>query len=172
MGKELLGLSSSQIGLGQTAVNLLNLMTLYHAGLFADRYGRKAVIVPATIVSGLSVALFALAPNYLAYMLASCVWGLGSGISGPAPAAYVADLSPPNLRGQLFGLYRSVADSGYIVGPLLLGWLTEVSGYATPLWLTCGLFLISGALFARFAPELHRRPVAAPREAVAETTAP
>ena len=59
---------------------------------------------------------------------------------------------------RLFGLYRSVADCGYVAGPLLLGWLAGVRGYSAPLLLTAAMFLVSGALFARFAPELYRRP--------------
>ncbi len=158
LGKESIGLSSSQIGVAMTLVNLLNIATLYHAGTLSDRFGRKWVIVPATLVSGLSVAMFALSHNYMMFLLSAAVWGIGSGVSGPSPAAYVADISPPALRGQMFGLYRSVSDSGYIVGPLLLGWLADVTGYTTPLMLTAGMFLVSGALFAVFAPEFHRRP--------------
>jgi MFS family permease len=95
------------------------------------------------------------------------VWGLGSGIAGPAPAAYVADIAPPELRGRAFGLYRSVADSGYIVGPIVLGWMAGETGYTLPLLLTGLLFLTTATLFLRFAPETGRlqahplsRPVA------------
>lgn len=161
LGTEQIGLSASRVGFALTFVWLLNIATLYHAGAFSDRFGRKWVIVPATLVSGIAVAMFALSGSYAMFLLSAGVWGVGSGLSGPSPAAYVADIAPAALRGRVFGLYRSVSDSGYIVGPLLLGWLADVSGYAAPLLLTAALFLISGALFALFAPEFHRRPIAA-----------
>lgn len=164
LGKERLDLSASQIGLAMTAVNVLNIATLYWAGVLADRFGRKPVIAPATIVSGLSLAIWAWAGGYPAFLLASMVWGLGSGIAGPAPAAYVADLAPSELRGRVFGAFRSVADAGYIVGPLFLGWLVDAAGYEAPLLLTAAMFLVSGAVFWVLAPEFHR---AAPRVAPA-----
>ncbi len=157
LGKDRMGASEAQIGLVQTLAQVVNLAVLYHAGLLADRLGRKRVIVPATLVCGLAMALFALSGNYATYLLSAFVWGLGSGFAGPSPAAYVADLAPPALRGRVFGAYRSLADSGYIVGPILLGWLAGVGGYALPLLLTAALFLLSGTLFGLAAPELALR---------------
>lgn len=157
LGKDRVGLGESQIGFAQTLAQVVNLAVLYHAGLLADRLGRKRVIVPATLVCGLAVAMFALSGSYATYLLSALVWGLGSGFAGPSPAAYVADLAPPALRGRVFGAYRSLADSGYIVGPILLGWLAGVGGYGLPLTLTAALFLLSGALFGLAAPELALR---------------
>lgn len=157
LGKDRVGLGESQIGFAQTLAQVVNLAVLYHAGLLADRLGRKRVIVPATLVCGLAVAMFALSGSYAIYLLSALVWGLGSGFAGPSPAAYVADLAPPALRGRVFGAYRSLADSGYIVGPILLGWLAGVGGYGLPLTLTAALFLLSGALFGLAAPELALR---------------
>jgi multidrug resistance protein len=157
LGKDRLGLSDAQIGYTQTLAQAVNLAVLYHAGLLADRLGRKRVIVPATLVCGLALALFALSGGYAVYLLSALVWGLGSGFAGPSPAAYVADLAPPALRGRVFGAYRSLADSGYIVGPILLGWLAGVGGYGLPLVLTAALFLLSGTLFGLAAPELAIR---------------
>lgn len=161
LGKDRMGASEAQIGLVQTLAQVVNLAVLYHAGLLADRLGRKRVIVPATLMCGLAMAMFALSGSYALYLLSALVWGLGSGFAGPSPAAYVADIAPPELRGRVFGAYRSLADSGYIVGPILLGWLAGVGGYGLPLLLTAALFLLSGALFGFVAPEPHRRPAMA-----------
>lgn len=156
LGEHRIGLSATQIGLAMTLINALNIATLYHSGALADRHGRRRVIVPATFVSGLSVALFAVSGSYAVFLLAAVIWGLGSGLSGPAPAAYVADLAPAEQRGRLFGIYRSISDSGYIAGPLLLGWMADAGGYTLPLLLTAAMFLLSGTLFTAFAPETKR----------------
>ena len=165
-----LGLSQWQIGSAMTVISLMNLATVYHTGVAADRFGRKAVIVPATVISGLSVALFIVADSFVWFVVAALVWGIGAGVSGPAPSAYVADLAPPEQRGRVFGAYRAASDSGYVVGPLLLGWLAGVTGYDAPLWLTAALFVVVGLLFARFAPELHQRR--RPAKQAAETATP
>lgn len=157
MGRERLGLSPAQIGLALTLVNVLNIATLYHSGALSDRFGRKPVIWPSTVISGLSLLAFAWSGGYLAFIGSALLWGLASGISGPSPGAYIADLAPAAQRGRLIGIYRTCADAGYVVGPLLLGWLVGVAGFSAPLVLTAALFVLSGMLFALLAPETHPR---------------
>ena len=156
LGSERLGLSATQIGLTLTLVSMIQLAVIYHAGVLSDRFGRRPVIWPSTILSGVSMAAFALSGSEGAFFASALLWGMASGISGPSPAAYVADLAPAELRGRMFGLYRACSDAGYIVGPLLLGWLTARSGFNAPLLLTAAMFIIFGVLFALLAPETHQ----------------
>lgn len=162
VGRERLGLSSAQIGLTLTLVSVLNIATLYHSGVLSDRFGRKPVIWPSTVISGVSVAAFAFSGGYVAFLGSALLWGLASGVSGPSPGAYIADLAPATRRGRIFGLYRTCSDAGYIVGPLLLGWLVSLVGYTAPLLLTTAMFLVAGGLFALFAPETHPQLGTAP----------
>ena len=157
LGRERIGISPTQIGMALTLVNVLNIATLYHAGALSDRFGRKPVIWPSTVISGLSMVAFALSDSYLAYLGGALLWGLASGIAGPSPGAYITDLAPAALRGRIFGLYRTCGDAGYIAGPLLLGWLVSLAGFSAPLLLTAGMFVVAGGLFALFAPETHAR---------------
>jgi MFS transporter, DHA1 family, multidrug resistance protein len=151
-----LGLSPDQIGLSLTVVSLANLAMVYFSGLLVDRFGRKTVIVPSTLLTGLSMASFVLAPSF-GWLLASCAfWGVAGGISGPAPAAYAADMAPSGMNAVTMSSYRMMADLGYVVGPMLLGWLADVSGNETSLLVTAVMFLVSGMLFALFAPESTR----------------
>jgi DHA1 family multidrug resistance protein-like MFS transporter len=136
---------------------VLNIATLYHAGTLSDRFGRKPVIWPSTVIAGLSMLAFAASGGYLAFIGSALLWGLASGISGPSPGAYIADLAPPERRGRVIGAFRTCSDAGYIVGPLLLGWLADVAGFTVPLVTTAILFAVAGGLFGLLAPETHRR---------------
>ena len=157
LGREWIQLSASQIGYAFSLIAVLNIMTIYLSGSLADRFGRKPVIAPAMLVEGIGLALFAFSPSYWMFMLSAAVWGLGAGISGPAPAAYVTDLAPEAVRARVVGYSRSMADAGYIVGPLALGAIAARYGYATPLLLTAGVIVVAGALFWVLAPEFDRR---------------
>lgn len=157
LGRELINLSASQIGYALTLISMLNLATIYFSGSLADRFGRKPVIVPSMLVEGIGLVIFAFSPSYPMFMLSAAVWGLGAGISGPAPAAYVTDLAPEEVRARIIGYSRSVADAGYIVGPLGLGVIASRFGYEAPLLLTAGVIGVAGALFWAFAPEFDRR---------------
>jgi len=52
-----LGLSAEQIGLGLGLASLVGLVLIYPSGVLVDRYGRKIVIMPATLVSGVSLVV-------------------------------------------------------------------------------------------------------------------
>ncbi len=153
MGAAKLGLSPDQLGVILTLVSLSNLAMVYFSGMLVDRFGRKTVIVPSTFLAGLSLAAFALSSSYEWMLFSAIFWGVAGGISGPAPAAYAADMAPPGMNAITMSSYRMVADLGYVVGPLLLGWIADGFSSEASLYVTCGLFLVSCALFTLFAPE-------------------
>ena len=58
------GMTTGQIGFGMVLGSVAGLIAAYPAGSLSDRFGRKAIIVPATIISGVTMALFCFAPSY------------------------------------------------------------------------------------------------------------
>ena len=68
---------------------------------------------------------------------------LGTGTAGPAPAAYVADIAPPRMRGVAVALYRSAGDIGFLAAPPLLGLLAET--VSIPAAMVVSAVLLSGA---------------------------
>jgi MFS transporter, DHA1 family, multidrug resistance protein len=156
-----LGLAADQIGLGLSLISLGALLLAYPSGAMVDRLGRKAVIVPAMVVTGLSVGLFALATSYAWYLAACAVWSIGLGISSDAPGAYAADSAPPGMNAAAMSAYRMLSDCGYVLGPLVLGLIADGLGGTTALVATGALLVGSGALFARLAPETYRPRAAA-----------
>lgn len=153
IGADRLGLSAIGIGNVLTVAAVLNVVAVPIAGWSIDRFGRKRTIVPSTIVSSLGVFLFAVAPNVTTFVAAAMVLGIGTGIAGPAPAAYVADLAKGQSYGTTMGLFRTVSDLGFVVGPVLLGWLADQRGLSFSLYINSGLLLVAGVVFAAVARE-------------------
>jgi MFS family permease len=154
-----LGLNADRIGLGLALASLVGLVVIYPSGVLVDRYGRKSVIVPATFMAGISLVLFLLAPSY-AWFLAGCVaWSLASGVGGAAPAAYAADVAPPGMNAAAMSGFRMLADLGYVVGPIALGLAADLVGADATLGGAALLLAATALLFARFAPETHRRGI-------------
>jgi DHA1 family multidrug resistance protein-like MFS transporter len=152
-----LALTTERIGLGLALASVVGLALAYPAGVLVDRFGRKVVIVPATIVSGVSILLFLVAPSY-GWFLAGCVaWSVAAGVSGAAPAAYAADVAPAGMNAAAMSSFRMLSDLGYVVGPVALGAITDVFGPETALAGTAALLAAVALLFARFAPETYRR---------------
>jgi MFS family permease len=151
-----LALTAEHLGVGLAVASVAGLALAYPAGVLVDRCGRKAVIVPSTIVSGIALVLFLVAPSY-AWFLAGCVtWSVAVGVSGAAPAAYAADVAPAGMNAAAMSAYRMLSDLGYVVGPIALGVITDVFGSETALTATAALLVAVALLFARFAPETYR----------------
>jgi MFS family permease len=156
-----LGLDPFQIGTALTLGNFVNLGVTPVSGFLVDRFGRRPIIIPGTLASGVAFAAFALVQSYPLFLIACIFWGLAVGIGGSAPGAYAADLAPPGANGATMGLYRTLADAGYVAGPALLGIIADIAGANTALFITGVLFWLAGGLFALFAPETRPRPAPA-----------
>ena len=128
LGDERFGLTAGSLGGIFAMMALLNLAAIGPAGAWADRFGRKRVIVPSAFVSAGALALFAVTGELWLFLVAAVLQGIGTGFIGPAPAAYAADVIPAGARGLGMGLYRTYSDLGFVLGPLLLGWIADVTG--------------------------------------------
>ena len=156
IGSEQLGLSVTAVGFAMALGSVVGLLVAYPAGWLADRFGRKAVIVPSAFVTAAAMLLFGLAPDYVWFIAASLAWGLSSGIGGAAPATYAADAAPPGMNATTMSMFRMVGDIGYVAGPVALGLITDFYGTLAGLLVAATLLTLSGALFAVFAPETYR----------------
>jgi predicted MFS family arabinose efflux permease len=155
LGQDRLRLSPDRIGFALALGSLAGFGFAYPAGVLVDRYGRKSVIVPATLLTGVSMLLFLMAPSYAWFVAACLVWSIAQGVGGVAPAAYAADVAPPRMNAAAMSLYRTLADSGYVIGPLALGLVTDGLGIEAALATGAGLLACAGVLFAWLAPESY-----------------
>lgn len=163
LGDQRLGLSVSAIGFALALGTVLGLVAAYPAGMLVDHFGRKAVIAPATLVSGTSMLLFCFAPSYAWFVAASVVWGLAMSIGGAAPASYAADSAPPGMNASTMSLFRMVGDAGYVLGPVFLGLIADFYGAVFALIVAAALLIGIGAVFALGAPETYRATGRTPR---------
>jgi MFS family permease len=171
-----MALSADQIGVGIGMISLVGLFLSYPSGWMVDRFGRKGVIVPSTVISGFSVLLFSFVGSYSGYLLACAIWSIGAGISSAAPAAYAADIAPAGQVASALGRFRTISGAGYVLGPLSLGFIAEVWQPEAALYCCIVLLVLSGLAFAFFAPETlpsrRRSAETVKNEAGKETAAP
>ncbi len=151
-GVERIGIDPATMGLALTAASVCNIAFVGLAGSLADRLGRKAAIVPGCVVGAAAFWGFALAGDYLSFVASAILWGV-SGAFLAASSAYAADLAPPGAVGLTMGVYRTLADLGYVVGPITLGYLAETLGASASLSIAAWLSLLTMLPFLLFAPE-------------------
>ena len=156
LARERLALTTDRLGVGLALASLVGLAFTYPSGMLVDRYGRKVVIVPATLMSGVALTMFLVAPSYAWFLAACVVWSMASGVSGAAPAAYAADVAPSGMNAAAMSAYRMLSDLGYVVGPIVLGIVTDLLGADAALGGTAVMMVAVAILFGRLAPETYR----------------
>ncbi|MBN2186387.1 MAG: MFS transporter [Dehalococcoidia bacterium] len=157
LGYERLGLTESQVGLTLTVIAIMQLALVFLVGRLSDKLGRKALIVPGSIVTILGLLMFTHSASYRFFLLSALVLGIGIGFGGVIPTAYAADVAPPENYEHTMALYRTMSDLGFVIGPILLGRLKDTSGLDFPFFLSAGLLFGAMILFATLAKETVAR---------------
>ncbi len=129
-------------------------------GNLSDAYGRRPIILMSLLGAGLDYLLMAFAPSLLWLFIGRAIAGItGANIS--AASAYIADVSPPELRARNFGLIGACFGVGFVVGPAA-GGLLGAYGLRLP-FMVAAVLNLCNALYGFFVlPESlskdHRRP--------------
>jgi len=92
-------------------------------GAVADRIGRRATLVWASIIFIAGSLLAPLAPNAFTLILARIIIGAGIGFTSVTAPVYVSELAPPQSRGMLIGLYQLALTIGIALADLIGYWL-------------------------------------------------
>src|SRR3974377_72944 len=93
-------------------------------GAVADRIGRRATLVWASIIFMAGSVLAPLAPNAFTLILARIIIGAGIGFTSVTAPVYVSELAPPQSRGMLIGLYQLALTIGIALADLVGYWLS------------------------------------------------
>ncbi len=110
-------------------------------GALSDHFGRRPVLLVAIFGSGLDYFAMALSPTLSILFLTRALNGL-SGASMTVATAYIADTTAPQQRAKAFGLVGAAFGLGFILGPLLGGWLGAID-IRLPFWFAGGLSLVN-----------------------------
>ncbi len=121
------------------------------AGRLADRYGRAVAIIPGIILMAAAVALLPSAYGFSSFIISASLFGLGFGSAQPATMALLIDRVRPEQRGLATSTYFTGFDVGISIGAILLGVVSQYSGFAV-MWsisAACTLLGLAGLLADR-----------------------
>jgi len=160
---DVFGAEPIEIGLLMTLSGFIALLAAWLAGQASDRFGRKIVIALGGVPARLLGSAIALGANLniasIFYTLRDFMWR----IYMVGLRALRADLAPVEIRGRLFGLYRTFFDIGDIIGPIMATYLYDVyrfetfhvggfpiPGYGVPFYLNSVIGLITITMLLAF----------------------
>ncbi len=133
-------------------------------GWLADRVGRRWPITAGTFLIGAGIAIIVSTAALAIWYVGATVMGAGMALVYPNLITAVGDSAHPAWRGGALGVYRLWRDSGYALGPLVLGAVAALAGISAALWVGAALLgastLVLLALLRETDP--HRRTAAPP----------
>lgn len=95
-------------------------------GSLSDKYGRRPVLLFSLLGFGLDYLFLAFSPTIWFLFIGRTISGI-TGASFTTASAYMADISDDNNRAQNFGMIGAAFGVGFIIGPMLGGFLGELS---------------------------------------------
>jgi DHA2 family multidrug resistance protein len=121
--------SSEQIVWVLTSYFIATAIALPLCGWLAGRFGRKRVMVTATVGFTLASLACGLATNLDQIVVFRLIQGAAGASLVPLSQAVMLDINPPARHGQAMALYGMGAILGPVIGPALGGWLTDSFGW-------------------------------------------
>lgn len=94
-------------------------------GMLSDRYGRRPLLLASLVGTGIDYLIAALTQSIWVLFAARVIAGaLGASLS--TANAYTADISEPEERARSFGLIEATFGMGFVLGPVLGGFLGNI----------------------------------------------
>lgn len=139
-------------------------------GALTDRFGRRKMIVFGIVASALSSLIIPFVASLTMMYPVIVLSGLVASIGGPARFSALADLLPRDQQKEGFGIMRVAVNLAWISGPMLGGFLFDISVMSVFL-LDAITSLVVAWLVFRGVPETapHLREPSAPRPSLAST---
>ncbi len=94
-------LSKAQLGFSVASLTLTATLAMMAAGPLSDRFGRRRILFFASILYAISAIASAFAPSFTVLVIARMIGGFGVGASLIIAPLYIAEIAPPEVRGQM-----------------------------------------------------------------------
>ncbi|MGT2959719.1 multidrug efflux MFS transporter [Streptococcus caballi] len=121
-------------------------------GRLADRYGRKPMMIRASLVMTFTMGGLAFVPNVFWLLLLRVLNGLFSGYV-PNSTALIASQAPRQHSGYALGTLATGVTAGSLIGPLLGGFLADLLGIRQVFLLVGFILLICNLMTVFFVKE-------------------
>ncbi len=122
-------------------------------GPLSDKIGRKGLIVWGMWFCGIGIIAIPLTLSTTLWSLEAAFIGIGMAMLYPNLGAAVGDVSPPQYRASLMGVYRFWRDSGYAIGALVMGIMAQWSqDLLMPFWFVGIAMFLSGLIVLLLLP--------------------
>src|ERR687888_2275715 len=154
--------SNTQLQWVVDAFNLLFAASVLAVGSLSDRFGRKGMLLAGLAVFGAASLGGGVMSSPGQLIAARAVMGIGAAMVFPSTLSLLTNMfTERRERALAIGLWGAVTGVAIALGPIVGGWLLELSGWRSIFFAMTPIAVIAGVLAARFVP--RSRDPRAPR---------
>lgn len=158
-----------EFGVGRTAAGavisafaFMRFISALAGGQLVDRFGERVILTTGILVVAASTGLAGIADSYVWLLLWRAVGGIGSAMFTVSAVALLFRVVGAESRGRASSLFHGGFLVGGLVGPLIGGFVTEIS-LRLPFFLYAVSLLVAGGVGAVFLAQARlRNPRAEP----------
>lgn len=115
------GVTAAGLGTISLLVGMIGVPITFMTGQIMDRFGRKRAFVPASVVLGIAIFLFALAAAFSlpfwVFVFAYTLGNVAMAFMAGTMQTISSDIAPANARGKFLGMSRLTAAAGDLSTP-------------------------------------------------------
>jgi EmrB/QacA subfamily drug resistance transporter len=152
IGRDFSGTSLSSLSWVLNGYTIVLAAVLVPAGRWADRVGRRRLLVGGLIAFSFGSLLCGLAPDVLALIGARVIQAIGAGLMVPASLSLLLASVPGPARARAIGTWSALGALGAALGPVIGGGLVQLD-WRWVFWINLPVGLAGVLLAARVVPE-------------------
>jgi MFS family permease len=152
-----IGIPTVMIPVVYLLFNLVYSLSSIPAGIAADRFGRKRVILLGFILFAILYYGFAIAESITAIWFLFAFYGLFMGLTEGIQKAFLATIIPQDFKATAFGVYTTAVGIAMFPASLIGGWLWDNISPSATFYFGAITATLSAILFIIFAVAIKQR---------------
>src|SRR3954465_10267069 len=145
--------TDSQLQWVVDAYNLVFAASVLAAGSLPDRFGPKGMLLAGLAVFGVASLAGGLTNDPGQLIAARAVMGIGSAMVFPSTLSLLSNVfTERGERARAIGLWGATTGAAIALGPIVGGWLLEVSDWRSIFFAMAPIAAVAGVLVARYVP--------------------
>jgi MFS family permease len=134
--------TTAVVGYGLAISAVMQGIFLLRAGRYSDSKGRKASAVIGANVVFAGVLLLTFSTHIWMFLASMTILGLGSAYITTTPASIVGDVIR-GKGGKVIGIFQMAGDAGMMIGPIVIGAISDAYSYRTAFGFSAAIFVIA-----------------------------
>lgn len=130
------------VGYGLAISAVMQGIFLLRAGRYSDAKGRKASSVIGANVVFVGVLLLTFSTHIWMFLTSMIILGLGGAFLTTTPASIVGDVIK-GRGGKVIGIFQMAGDAGMMIGPVVIGAISDAYSYRTAFGFSTVIFIIA-----------------------------